>query len=199
MVGKTTPRSSLHDFRYYYTTADIGLAPRLCASFLITYLDGFEGPKGDMERNTGLSDAWVSLKYCFKEGTYPIGRSLPNRGWANAEVGFTWREGAPANQTPFLAEAGYGLPWKSLRIKGSSLWVFSLGNDSPRKPEDRFGFTPGGIQNFNDASMGRLGVSLLVDIGQTTGLMFEVGYNQWVWGRSAREYKEPIIAFSRRI
>ncbi len=247
--GKTTPRTSLHDFRYYYFTADLGLAPKLSASFLLTYLDGFEGPQDDMERNTGLSDAWVSLKYRFKEGTYPmaisaalrtpilydisgaysrnlydnrgnmlghspewrgllkhdltfsyhIGRSLPNRGWTNAEIGFTWREGAPANQIPFPVEAGYGLPLPGFRLKGSSLWVFSLGNDSPRAPEDRFGFTPGGIQNFNDASMGRLGASLLIDAWQATGLTLEIGYNQWIWGRSARQYKEPFIALSRGI
>ena len=26
----------------------------------------------------------------------------------------------------------------------------------------------------------------------------EVGYNQWVWGRSARRYKEPFLAIGRK-
>ena len=57
----------------------------------------------------------------------------------NFETGYTWREGAPADQVPVYAELGYPLPWWGLAAKGAITYVRSLGNDSPRQPDDRFG------------------------------------------------------------
>ncbi|HBL27365.1 MAG TPA: hypothetical protein DD490_11075 [Acidobacteria bacterium] len=237
---------SYHDFRYAYLSGEVGLLPRLSTRFLVTYLDGFEGPHSDLEQNTGLSDAWVGFKLALAEGDWPMAvgatmrtptfYDLPGaysrylfdaqgqrrgvspewrgllkhdysltwllshsyrdgRGWINLETGYTWREGAPADQVPLTAEVGYPLPfWKS-SVKGSLVYVQSVGNDSPRQPDDRFG--RGVTTNFNDASMARLGVALLTPLGRKGTTTLEVGYNQWVWGVSARRYREPYLSIGR--
>jgi hypothetical protein len=61
--GERFNNSSHHDFRYTYLDGDIGLFPKLSGQFLLTFLDGREGPTGNLERNTGFSDAWFGLKY----------------------------------------------------------------------------------------------------------------------------------------
>ena len=38
----------------------------------MTYLDGLEGPHDDLEKNTGLSDAWFGFKYALAEGSWPM-------------------------------------------------------------------------------------------------------------------------------
>lgn len=238
-----------HDFRYLFLSGEIGVLPRLSASFVLTFLDGFEGPDGHLERNTGFSDAWVGLKYAVSQGATPmavgltvrtpalydidgpyarnlydengtflghspewrgllkhdvtlsylVGRSmLQGRGWANAEVGYTWRQGAPADQLPVLVEAGFSLPRVSAMLKLNAYGFYSLGNDSERAPDDRFGFRPGSNQNLNDQSMARVGASLIVPVGARQDWSFEAGYNQCVWGRSARQYKEPFLSVGRR-
>jgi len=49
---------SYHDFRYAYLSGEIGLFNRVSGTFLMTYLWGYEGPKGEkLEKNCGLSDA----------------------------------------------------------------------------------------------------------------------------------------------
>jgi hypothetical protein len=234
---------SYHDFRYAYLSGEIGLLKRLSTRFLITYLDGFEGPHNDLEQNTGMSDAWFGFKYALAEGDWPMALSATmrtdyfydlegpynralfdsqgrrrgvspewrgvlkedytlsyllshsyreGRGWMNFETGYTWREGAPADQVPVTAEIGYPLPFLGAAVKGTAVYVRSLGNVSPRQPDDRFG--SGAVTNFNDASMGRLGVSFLAPLGGS-GTTVEVGYNQWVWGVSARRYREPYLSF----
>lgn len=234
-----------HDFRYTYLSGELGLYDRLSLGFLVTYLDGREGPDGHLHRNAGWSDAWLGLRYALRrdelpmalnltvrtpalydisgpyslelyddEGnflelspewrgllkhdvtlSYAISSSLVNGGWWSLETGYTWREGAPADQVPVAAELGWPLPWYGLRVKGGVLWVQSLGNDSERRPDDRFGSRSS--FNFNDASMARAVVSLLVPLG-ATGLQAEIGYGEWLWGRSARQYEEPFVAFSKR-
>ena len=77
----------------------------------------------------------------------------------------------------------------------AGVYIQSLGNDSPRRPDDRFGSSAS--NNFNDASMGRLGVSLLVPLDRNQRWYVEAGYNQWVWGRSARRYQEPFLSLGR--
>ncbi len=236
---------SYHDFRYAYLSGEIGLLKRLSTRFLITYLDGFEGPHDDLEQNTGMSDAWFGFKYALAEGDWPMALSATmrtdyfydlegpynralfdaqgrrrgvspewrgvlkedytlsyllshsyreGRGWMNFETGYTFREGAPADQVPVIAEVGYPLPFLGAAVKGSAYYVRSLGNDSPRQPDDRFGVSA--TTNFNDASMGRLGLSFLAPIGRS-GTSLEVGYNQWVWGVSARRYREPYLSIGR--
>jgi hypothetical protein len=238
---------SYHDFRYAYLAGEVGLLPRLSTRFLMTYLDGLEGPHAELEENRGLSDAWFGLKFALREGRWPMALAgtlrtayfydLPGaynrylfdaqgrrrglspewrgllkqdysltyllshsyregRGWINLETGYTWREGAPADQVPVSADLGYPLPYLGAALKGSLFYVRSLNNESPRQPDDRFG--SGGTTDFNKASMARLGVSFLLPLGRSGKNSLEAGYNQWVWGISARRYREPFISFGRR-
>lgn len=122
--------------------------------------------------------------HSFREGT----------GWLSFETGYTWREGAPADQIPFSAELGWPLRWHGLAVKGSVVAVESLGNDSPRRPDDRFGSSA--TNNFNDASMARAGVALIIPASSRVSL--EAGFNQWLWGESARRYREPYLSVGYR-
>jgi len=245
--GGTIVHTSNHDFRYAYLSGEIGIVKHLSATYLVTFLDGFEGPRDDYERNTGLSDAWFGLKYGLRADAWPMALALTVRtpifydhdgpysrylydrdgeivglnpewrgllkndvtlsyllshsikggkGWFNVGTGYTWREGAPADQIPVFGEVGLPIPWRDVRVKLSAVYVQSLGNDSPRTPSDRFGSRTG--YNFNDASMGRLGVSFILPFGRGGAWSAEVGYNQWVWGRSARKYDEPFLSIGRR-
>src|SRR5207247_816099 len=67
--------------------------------------------------------------------------------------------------------------------------------DSARQPDDRFGASA--TNNFNRASYLKLGASAIVPFGSNKEWSAEVGYNQWVWGRSARRYKEPYVSLGR--
>ena len=241
--GNRFDNSSQHDFRYTYLDGDVGLFRNLSAQFLLTFLDGREGPPGDLERNVGFSDAWFGLKYQLHRGAYPmalgasvrtpmfydregpysryvydsrgriaglsdewrgvlkydytlayyVSRSfLGGAGWANFTTGYTWRTGAPADQIPAILEAGYPLPWFGAAVKGQVLWVWSLHNDTAREPDDRFGSNP--TFSFNRASMGRVGGGVIVPIGPGRRWNVELGYNKWIWGRSARRYQEPYFS-----
>lgn len=55
-----------HDFRYYYLSGESGILDRLSFHYLITWLDGREGPDGDLHRNEGWSDAWIGFKYALR-------------------------------------------------------------------------------------------------------------------------------------
>jgi hypothetical protein len=88
------------------------------------------------------------------------------------------------------------LPFWNLQGKVSAVYVRSMGNDSPRQPDDRFGSRPG--FNFNDASMGRVGAGIIAPLGKGGRWSVEAGYNQWVWGESARQYDEPYLSLGRR-
>lgn len=235
-----------HDFRYGYLAGEIGLWKRLSGTFVVTYLDGFEGPEDDAEQNTGLSDSWFGLKYSLRQGSTPMAlgfiyrtpmfydlegtynrhlfnsdgsfkgvspewrgllkhdytlaymasRSIRDgRGWGNLQVGYTWREGAAADEVPVWADLGYPVPFWNANVKVSGVFVHSMGNDSPRRPDDRFGGRAD--YNFNDASMARAGLALVVPFGQGRWAA-EVGYNQWLWGESARQYEEPYLSINRR-
>ena len=241
--GERFDNSSQHDFRYAYLDGDVGLFRNLSAQFLLTFLDGREGPPGDLKRNVGFSDAWFGLKYQLHRGAFPmaVGASvrtpmfydregpysryvfdsegriaglndewrgilkydytlayfishsfLGGAGWANLTAGYTWRSGSPADQIPAVLEAGYPLPWFGAAVKGQLLWVWSLHNDSARQPDDRFSSNP--TFSFNRASMGRLGGGIIVPFGPGGRWNVEVGYNKWIWGRSARTYQEPYFS-----
>lgn len=245
--GDTIAHNSQHDFRYTYLSGEVGVLRHLSFSFLVTFLDGYEGPVGDFERNTGLSDAWFGVKYGLREGNWPMAVAATlrspilydtegaysrylydddgeikglspewrgllkkdltlsylvshpfkgGRAWFNLETGITLREGAPADQIPVIAEVGLPVKWRDSRVKLSTVFVQSLGNDSPREPEDRFRGRVG--YNFNNASMGRVGVSFIVPFGPGKLWTVEAGYNQWVWGKSARQYDEPFLSVGRR-
>ena len=127
--------------------------------------------------------------------SYLISRSLcGGRGWANLEVGYTFREGAPADQIPVSAEVGYPLPFLRAYAKLSALYVRSRYNDSVAQPDDRF--RAGATFNFNEASLGRVAGAIGVPL--STRFSIEAGYGQWVWGRSARRYKEPYASLGYR-
>ena len=236
-----------HDFRYRYVSGEVGVVNRLSFKFLVTYLDGYEGPKDDLERNTGFSDSWLGVKYRLKEGNWPMAlgvtmrtpvlydlpgpysRYLYNsngtfrglspewrgvlkedytlsyllshsyadgRGWMNFELGYTWRNGAPADEVPFAFDIGYPLPFWNAKVKGSVTYIQSVGNDTPRQPDDRFGSRAG--FNFNNASHLRAGAAIIVPFGKDGRCSVEAGYNQWLWGKSARQYHEPYLSLGYR-
>lgn len=144
----------------------------------------------------GVSPEWRGLLKHDYTLSYLLSHSIrEGRGWMNFEVGYTWREGAPADQFPVTAELGWPLPVLNAAVKGSLMYVDSLGNDSLREPDDRFGSNA--TFNFNDASMGRAGVSFIVPLGQS-GTSLELGYNRWIWGESARRYNEPFLSIGKR-
>jgi hypothetical protein len=136
--------------------------------------------RGLLKRDYTLS---YLLSHSYQEGA----------GWMNFEVGYTWREGAPADAIPVTAEVGYPLRWHGVVVKGALGFVQAMGNDSPRQPDDRFGSRPG--YNFNNASMLKAGAGFIVPVRSRLNL--ELGYNQWIWGKSAREYREPYLTISR--
>jgi hypothetical protein len=231
-----------HDFRYLYLSGEIGLHQRLSARFLVTWLDGLEGPHEELEQNTGWSDAWVGLKYSVNRGSWPmavgatmrtpalydlpgsysrylfdsdgnrrgvspewrgvlkrdytvsyiVSHSFNERGWMSVETGYTFREGAPANQIPLSVEAGWPLRWHGMSLKGSVAMVHSLGNDSVAHTDDRFRARADGTFNFNDASMMKAGLSVIIPVRDRIDV--EAGYSQWLWGESARRYREPYVS-----
>jgi hypothetical protein len=241
------PLPHQHDFRYAYLSGEFGVAPRVAVHFVLTYLYGLEGPVGDLEKNTGASDAWLGAKVRLREGrtpqavsltlrtpalydrggvaydrylrdsegnvidvspewrgllkkdltlSYLVSRSLwAGKGWTSLSAGYTWREGAPADQIPVTAELGRHLPFWKAQLRTRALYVRSRGNDSEREPDDRFGCRA--EYCFNLASMGSLGVGIAVPIAGRQDWMLEGGYNQWVWGRSARKYREPYLSVGR--
>lgn len=145
----------------------------------------------------GVSPEWRGLLKHDYTLSYLLSHSFfGGRGWMNFETGYTWREGAPADQVPLSAELGWPLPWGGMALKGSLVAARSLGNDSPREPDDRFGSST--ILNFNDASMAKAGVGLIIPVVPSRGLDLEVGYNQWIWGVSARRYREPYVSMGYR-
>jgi hypothetical protein len=239
VAGQRVP--AYHDFRYGYFSGEIGIFRHLSARALITYLHGLEGPHTDLERNVGLSDSWLGLKYGVREGNWPMAVAVTYRtpalydragtynrhtfdssgkvngvssewrgvlkhdytlsylvshsirdgqGWMQLETGYTWREGAPADQLPLTAEIGWPLGWRGTTLKGTMTAVRSLGNDSPSRPDDRF--RANATFNFNDASMSRAGIGIVLPVARATNV--EVGYNQWIWGKSARRYREPYVS-----
>ena len=242
-VTGNPPAANWHDFRYVYLSGEAGVIRNVSVTWLMTYLDGFEGAEGAQERNRGLSDAWFGARYAVRKGAWPVAvgavtrvpffydltgpytrhlynedgeevtlspewrgvlkhdltlygslsRSLADgRGWASLDAGFTWREGSPADEFPVRLDAGYPLPvdFQNTRFKFAAHFIHSLGNESTREPDDRFGGSS--TFNFNDASILRLAGSLVVDVYGP--LQAELGYAQWVWGQSARHYKEPFFA-----
>jgi hypothetical protein len=245
--GDTRNNGSWHIFRYVYTGAEVGLGGDFSFRYLMLYLDGLEGERGDLEHNAGLSEAFLGLKYQLKEGTWPmalafnvrtsyfydlpgtydrhlfdengefngvspewrgllgedyglfflVSRSFMERGWANLEVGYNYRSTNLSDEIPLYVEVGYPLRWKELALKGNYRWVQSVGNhDLDRAPDDRFGCSANNC--FPDASMMSVGLGVFRNFGQQDRWFGEVGFNQWIWGRSARKYEEPYITFGRR-
>lgn len=246
--GNTRVSNSWHIFRYIYTGGEVGVGGDFSLRYLVLYLDGLEGPRGHMEHNAGMSEAFFGLKHRLHEGTWPMAVALNVRtsylydlsgtynrhlfdqngnvegnspewrgllgedygvsflvsrslydgaGWANLELGYSYRTGNLSDEVPLYVEVGYPLPWKSLVLKGTYRWVQSVGNNSQdRAPGDRFGCSPRNC--FPNASMMAVGGSLFRDFGRDRQWWGEAGVNQWVWGRSARQYQEPYLSFGRK-
>ncbi len=145
----------------------------------------------------GVSPEWRGLLGEDYGLSYLVSRSLWDGGWLNLEAGYTYRTTNLGDEIPLYAEVGYPLPWKRLIAKGSYRWVQSVGNNSEeRGPEDRFGCST--TNCFPDASIMVLGGGFFRDFGAERKWWGEVGFNQWIWGRSARKYEEPYLAFGRR-
>ncbi len=146
----------------------------------------------------GNSPEWRGLLGEDYGLSFLISRSLfDGRGWTNFELGYNYRTGNLADEVPLYVEVGYPLPWQSLILKGTYRWVQSVGNNSDkRSPGDRFGCSPNNC--FPDASMMAVGGSLFRDFGDDRKWWGEAGVNQWVWGRSARQYQEPYFSIGRR-
>ena len=143
----------------------------------------------------GVSPEWRGLLKRDYTLSYLVSHSYRDgAGWLNLETGYTWREGAPADAIPVYAEIGYPIAWHGLALKGMVNYVGSVGNDSPREPDDRFGVSA--TTNFNDASILRAGAGVIVPLYRGTSL--EIGYNQWLWGESARRYREPYLSVGTR-
>ena len=88
-----------------------------------------------------------------------------------------------------LAAALLGLFLPSL-VHAGGAWV-----PAPGEPDDRFGTNR--TFSFNRASMGRVGAGLIVPFGPGRLWNVELGYNKWIWGRSARRYQEPYFSIGR--
>lgn len=175
----------------------------VAATMRTSYL--YDIPQGTYNRHLfdsngkvrGVSPEWRGLLKEDYTLSYLVSHSYADgRGWLNLEGGYTWRVGAPADEIPLYAEAAYPLPFWHASIKGTALFVHGLGNDSPKRFNDRFGANS--TFNFNDASVLRGGIGILAPVGTSSRWSFEVGYNHWLWGRSARRYREPYISVGRR-
>ena len=100
-----------------------------------------------------------------------------------------------ANQFYLTGDGGYPLPFAGALLKLGAHFERSVGSDTARQPDDRFGSSA--TNNFNKASYLKLGGSAIFPFGSKKQWAAEIGYNQWVWGRSARRYKEPFISLGR--
>lgn len=249
--GDSVDNASWHIFRYVYSGGEAGLGKGFSFRYLVLYLDGLEGRRGDMEHNAGLSEAFLGMKYQIKTGTWPmavafnhrssylydlpgqydrhlftdaqngdavfkgvspewrgllgedyglsflVSRSIRNGGWMNFEAGYNYRTTNLGDEIPVYFDIGYPIPWQEIKLKGSYRWVQSVGNNSDERiPSDRFGCSA--TNCFPDASMMAVGLGFFRDFGAEKKWYAEAGYNQWVWGRSARQYGEPYFTFGRR-
>ncbi len=185
--------------KYAVTRGDWPMA--IDANTRTPFLYDFPGPYSryilDSKGNRiGVSPKWRGLlKHDYTLG-YMVSHSyLDGAGWMNFEAGYTWREGAPADAVPVWAEIGYPLHWHGIAVKGAVNFIHSLNDDTKPQPDDRFGSSP--TYNFNDASYLKAGVSFIIPIRNSRS-NFEIGYNQWLWGRSARQYREPFLSIGTR-
>lgn len=74
--GNSRVSSSWHIFRYGYSGGEVGVGHDTSVRYLVLYLDGLEGQRGDMERNRGFSELFLGLKRQLKEGTWPMAVAL---------------------------------------------------------------------------------------------------------------------------
>jgi hypothetical protein len=154
---------------------------------------------GDTEEAVfkGVSPEWRGLLGEDIGLSFLVSRLVFETGWLNLSAGYRYRTTNLANEIPLFAELGYPLPWQALFLKGTLTWIESVGNDSPeRQPNDRFGCSERNC--FPDSSYAVLGASLIRHFGGRAQWWWEAGFNQWVWGRSARKYEEPFVSIGRR-
>ncbi|MEX2264006.1 MAG: hypothetical protein WD696_18785 [Bryobacteraceae bacterium] len=101
-------------------------------------------------------DIWLSL-FTVKAGT---------NWWVAPKFGYKWREGAFSDELPYSVDTGYRPPFshrlRDVYVKTVFNGNFSLRNDSPRGPKDRFGnislaAQPDHYFTFNQGAMHRIG------------------------------------------
>jgi len=196
----TGPSDAWFGLKYALVQGDLPMA--LALTYRTPYFYDLEGPYSRYlyDSNGNIRDVSPEWRGVLKHDltlSYLVSRSFrEGRGWFNLQAGYTWREGAPADEVPVWGELGWPLPLWKLQGKVAAVYIGSLGNDSPRQPDDRFGSRPD--FNFNDASMGRIGVGIIAPLDSAGRWSVEAGYNQWVWGESARRYDEPYLSLGRR-
>jgi hypothetical protein len=143
----------------------------------------------------GVSPEWRGLLKRDYSLSYLASHSFKGyRAWATAEAGYTWREGAPADQVFVVSDVGYPLGLARSHLKLAAFGQWSVGSASPSRPDDRF--RSRATYNFNEASYAKLYAAWLVPLGRS-GWSAEIGYSRWVWGRSARRYNEPYVSVGR--
>jgi hypothetical protein len=70
--GETRHSSSWHLFRYGYVGGEVGLGTGFSFRYTVLYLDGLEGPEGDMEHNAGMSETFLGVKRRLHGGKWPM-------------------------------------------------------------------------------------------------------------------------------
>jgi hypothetical protein len=139
-----------------------------------------------------LSSQWRGLlKYDLAFTVHGSRSFASGRGWATIEPGVVFRTGAPSHAFAAGGEVGYAF-FESIPLAAKLYTYLSLSLHTDREPreDDRFPSTT--VYNFNDASMWKIGASLLWR--PWLGLFVEAGYGRWIWGRSARKYEEPFVS-----
>jgi hypothetical protein len=173
---------SYQDFRYLYLDGEIGLFKNFSATFLMTYLDGIEGPHNNGEEDSGPSDAWFGCKYALTQGKLPMA------------IAFTYR-------TPIF----YALPGPYSRelfdahgnhIGESPSWRGLLKNDYGLTyliSQSAFG---GGWWNFQTGYIWRSGapsdqIPVLVDLGYPLPLFGSFAKLAGSWYHSVGNWTTP--------
>lgn len=145
----------------------------------------------------GVSPEWRGLLGEDVGLSFLISRNVFSTGWLNLAAGYRYRTTNLSDEIPIYAELGYPLRWKELYLKGAYTWIQSVGNHSlDREPEDRFGCSERNC--FPNASNMVMSLSVFRNFGSTDKWWLELGWNQWIWGRSARKYSEPFLSVGRR-
>ena len=58
---------------------EVGIVEGLSATYLVTWLDGREGPDGEIHKDSGWSDAWIGLMYGWGDSSRPMAVALTVR------------------------------------------------------------------------------------------------------------------------
>ncbi len=125
--GETTHHTSWHIFRHAYAGGEVGLGKNFSFTFLQTYLDGLEGERGDMERNRGLAETYLGVKYGIPKQGMPMAVALRVR------TSFFYDLPGPYDRHRFLEDEddldGDGVDDDAIFAGESPEWRGQLGED----------------------------------------------------------------------